>query len=350
MFQSYEQISANMNEKINEMNRLRAATISKYIFGWLGLILGFIIPFVISAEPTAVLPLPSTLYGLPTDKLVRFISIPVLFIAVIWSFIFLIRTHSRFRHHFRDIIVREMVKQLIETCKLPKDYPGSELEWEYGINRKIGSFGISQSGLFIIKDHDKFTGHDRILGKIGLTEFDFSALTLYKRVTSGKQSERYKYKKKFRGILFLADFNKNFRGHTLLRDKKIRSFRHLKRYIWLLFNSIVHGKKLQRIHLESKDFERHFKTKTSHEIEARYILSPNLMERLVKFRKKRRNPIDISFRNSYIAIALSSKKYFYDPSIIRRMKNGQVKDVYDDLTFFFSIIEELNLNTRIWGK
>src|SRR5699024_8987218 len=227
----------------------------------------------------------------------------------------------------KNIIVKEMVKELIETCELPDDYPSKEREWAYS-RGGMSSIKISNSGLFLIEKTDRVRGHDLIYGKIGLTKFYFSSLTLYKRVTSGKKSERYKFKKKFKGILFLAEFNKNFRGHTLLRDRKIKSFSHLKRYIWLFFTSLVRGKKLNRIKLENKEFNQRFKTKTSDEIEARYILTPRFMEKLVSFSKESRNPVDISFRREYINIALSSKKNFYNPSIFRSMKHGQVKDVY----------------------
>lgn len=349
MFQDYEQTIAKMTDNLKKMNKIRFGTILKFIFGWFCMCLFFFVPGIIMIEPS-ILPIPDTFHGIPTEKLVRFIAVPCLFIGVVSSFIFLGRTYIKFRCAFRDVIVKEVVRYLMESYQSPKNQPGETVTWSYGAGRKISSFKISRSGLFFLKKGDRFVGGDRIKGTIGLTDFDFSTLTLYKRVTSSKQSERYKMKRKFEGVLFLADFNKNFRGHTLLRDKKIKSFRHLKRYIWLMFNRLTRGKALTRIHLENKDFDRRFKTKTSDEVEARYILTPNLMERIVSFSKKRRNPIDISFRHNHIAIALSSKKYFFEPSIFGRMKNRQVKEVYDDLIFFFSIIEELNLNTRIWSK
>lgn len=337
MFQDYERIIDRMQDELKEINGVRRKIIIRYIVGWLMLPISFVVPGIIS---------------IVTGGAVQVLFALIMFGATLWSFLFLLRTYGKFRYAFRDIIVKEMVGHIIETCELPEEYPGSELEYTYGLGRKISSLKIARSGLFFLGKNSRYRGHDRIMGKIGLTEFDFSAITLYKRVRkhSNHTSRSYKDKKKFKGILFLADFNKNFRGHTVLRDKNIRSFRHLKRYILHALNNLFRKRKLERINLEDKAFNRLFTTKTSNEIEARYVLTPNFMERLVTFRKKRRNPIDISFRNSNIAIALSAKKFFFEPSIFRRMKNGQVKDVYDDLIFFFSIIEDLNLNKRIWSK
>src|SRR5699024_5236082 len=123
------------------------------------------------------------------------------------------------------------------------------------------------------------------------------------------------------------------------------------------------GNDLRRIEMENPDFNHKFKTKTSNEIEARYILTPNFMEKLIAFRKRRRKPIDISFKANKVGMAVSSKRgHFkasifrfmtngnFKTSILRYMKHGKVKEVYEDLIFFFMIIEELDLNTRILSK
>src|SRR5699024_5545564 len=216
----------------------------------------------------------------------------------------------------------------------------------------------ARSGLFINQRGDRILGRDKISGKIGLTRFSLSVIKLMRKENELKRSlrsrrrrkKRTKYKTKFRGILFLADFNKHFKGHTLLRDKHIRSFSHLKRYFWRVFARWASGSDLRRIEMENAEFNRKFKTKTSNEIEARYILTPNFMEKLIEFRKRRRKPIDISFKANKVGMAVSSKRGHFKASIFRFMKHGQVKEVYEDLIFFFTIIEELDLNTRIWSK
>src|SRR5699024_12439925 len=107
---------------------------------------------------------------------------------------------------------------------------------------------------------------------------------------------------------------------------------------------------VRSIGMEDPEFNRKFKTKTSNEIEAHYILTANFMEKLIAFRKRRRKAIDISFKGNKVEVAVSSKRGHFKASIFRFMKHGQVKEVYEDLIFFFTIIEELDLNTRIWSK
>src|SRR5699024_12732992 len=117
-------------------------------------------------------------------------------------------------------------------------------------------------------------------------------------------------KKQFQVVLFLAYFNKGFKGHTLLQDMRVISYQHLKRYILMLFYKSGR-RKLNRIKLETLPFNRLFKTKTTHEIEARYILTANFIEKIIAFRRKRLIPIDIAFCQNYISITCFCNNSFY---------------------------------------
>ena len=353
MFRSYDYISKLLNENIKQANKIRLTTIVKYLSSLIIVIVSSIILLKIAADPD-LLNLEPTYGDLQTNKAVRAGSYLLIFIMVIGLFIFWFRTSRHFKRQYKNIIVKEMVKQLIETYQLPDDNTDAELEWNYSGRGRMPNNGIYKSGLFVMDKIDKAFGSDLIWGQLGFTKYFLSALTLYEeKIVEGNSQNRKqheKLKKRFQGVLFLADFNKNFKGHTLLQDKRIKSYQHLKRYIRMLFVYKSGRKKLNRIKLENPKFNHLFKTKTTHEIEARYILTPNFIEKIIAFRKKRRIPIDIAFRQNFISIACFSKKSFFKPSIFKRMKHGQVKNVYNDLHFFLSIIEELELNTRIWSK
>lgn len=352
MFQSYNQISKLMNANIKEANHFKRRAIIKYIVGWTVMIAGIYILMKIASEPS-LLNLEPTYGDLQTNKLIRAVSYLLMFIIFIGSILFLFQTGVHFKRQFKDVIVKEIVKQLIETYQLPDENQPQALKCHYSGKGRMPNKGIRKSGLFIMDKIDYAFGSDLIYGKLGLTNYFLSALSLYeKKIKENPQNlnTRGKRKKRFNGILFLSDFNKHFKGHTLLQDRKIKGYQHLKRYIRMFFITKSDGEKMNRIKLESSTFNKLFKTKTTHEIEARYILTPNFVDKLIDFRKKRRIPIDISFRQNFISIALFSNKRFFKPSIFKRMKQGQVKDVYYDLHFFLSIIEELDLNTRIWSK
>src|SRR5699024_11357364 len=103
-------------------------------------------------------------------------------------------------------------------------------------------------------------------------------------------------------------------------DKKLKSFAHLKRTIRLFLNRLLSKKQMDTIRLESKEFNDYFKTRTTNEFEARYILTPNFMEKLVEFTKKRHYPLDVPFQKEYISMSVATKKSFNKPSIFKAMK------------------------------
>src|SRR5699024_9896483 len=110
------------------------------------------------------------------------------------------------------------------------------------------------------------------------------------------------------------------------------------------------GRKVIRLSLENAAVGRLVSTKARDVVEARSLLSPKLMRSAIAVGGRQCIPIDMAFRQNLRSIDCISKKSFFKPSIFRRMKHGQVKDVYNDLCFFLSIIEELEINTRIWSK
>jgi len=103
--------------------------------------------------------------------------------------------------------------------------------------------------------------------------------------------------------------------------------------------------------LENPVFEKQFVVYSSDETEARYILSTSMMERILAFKEKTKTNIQLSFCDSNIYMAVPLKKNFFEPSIRRSVMNfDDVKDYYEQLLFCVAIVDELQLNTRIWTK
>ncbi|WP_339226052.1 DUF3137 domain-containing protein [Oceanobacillus sp. FSL K6-2867] len=335
MFSSYDEIYQLIKSDIDDMNKIRSKTILKYIFGWISLLASIIIPAI---------------FGLSIPNAgIQWLAAFVFFFGTIASIVSFFKTLGSFRMAFKRKVVRSLLKALFESAKVPEDNPNYEMKWGYASRGKINNLLIGESGLFYLNRIDRVSGEDLITGKIGATDFYFSELKLFKQVRDYQGRSSTKLKSRYQGVLYLADFHKNFQGHTVLQDKKAFSFQHLKRYFRHHYHRVLSGKKLTAIKMENDEFNKYFKVRTTSEFEARYILSPNLMEDLVAFRKRNRNPIDIAFRKRFISLFLYNKKDYFEPRIFDSMKK-QSKLVYDDLILFFRIINDLNLNTRIWSK
>ncbi len=66
---------------------------------------------------------------------------------------------------------------------------------------------------------------------------------------------------------------------------------------------------------ENPDFEKTFDVYSTDQIEARYLLSPSMMERLFALDREFNKNITISFRDSNILIAIPESRNHFEASI-----------------------------------
>ena len=105
------------------------------------------------------------------------------------------------------------------------------------------------------------------------------------------------------------------------------------------------------VELENPEFEKLFTVYGTDQVEARYILSTSLMERLVNFRRKANTRLHLSFIHSKVYVALSVNKNLFEPNVFSSgVKSGYLKEYFNYLELVTGIIDDLNLNLRIWGK
>jgi hypothetical protein len=178
-------------------------------------------------------------------------------------------------------------------------------------------------------------------GQVRGTSIKFSELQLYK-VTENESSKSDSIKKLFCGIFYVADFNKNFTTHTLVVPNTFKTF----------FQSITTGfLNQEKVALENPQFEKLFEVYAEDQVEARYILSTNIMNKLVDFRNKTGHELYISFIGDKIYIAISTNGELFEPKINKTLYDFNiVKEYYEDLMLAAEIVEMLNLNLRIWTK
>lgn len=192
------------------------------------------------------------------------------------------------------------------------------------------------SGLFAVSP-DRYHSEDLISGKIGSTSFLCSEVHAEeKRVTTnGKGQTRTTWVDIFKGFFFIADFQKDFKGQTTVYRNS---------WIKLRFGE-------QRVKLESPEFESSFDVYSNDQVEARYLLSPNMMERLLALDWKFPGEITVSFRNSNVIIAIPDGTNHFEASIWQSMLNNEnLKREFNTLCLLLGIVDDLNLNVRIWSK
>jgi hypothetical protein len=73
------------------------------------------------------------------------------------------------------------------------------------------------------------------------------------------------------------------------------------------------------------------------------------MARLVDFRKKAQRKVYVSLVDTRIYVAIATTKDLFEPRLFRTMVNfNPIREYFEDLQLMLSIVDELNLNQRIW--
>ena len=195
---------------------------------------------------------------------------------------------------------------------------------------------------------DDFKGEDHIHGTIDKTAIEFSEVVAKYRTSSGSGSnQKQKYTTYFKGIFFIADFNKHFKTQTLvLPDTAEKLFGKFGQKLQSM--SFSRGKLVK---LEDPEFEKEFCVYGDDQVEARYILSTSLMRRILEFKKKWDTKIYLSFVDSKVYIAISLNKNLFETRLFKTIIDYSfIEENVKYLILLIGIVEDLNLNTRIWTK
>lgn len=143
-------------------------------------------------------------------------------------------------------------------------------KFDYSAPGGIGMNRLKPSSL--IPSHDRYRHEDLFDGLYKDVAVEFCEARLTERRGSGKNRRTVTV---FRGVFVLLTMNKPFRGMTVVRrdEGKIGN--------WL------RGKfdKLEPVKLEDPEFERQFEVYSDDQVEARYLLTPAFMVRLMNLSK-----------------------------------------------------------------
>ena len=252
---------------------------------------------------------------------------------------------SEWRNTFKTRVMTRLVKLFHPSLNY---YP----------NRAIAKQEYRLSMLFHNSpDPDRYRGEDYIEGVIDKTDIRLSELhTEYRQVTYDSKGNRREYWVTiFRGLFISADFHKHFHGVTLvLPDTEQSWLGGLGQ--WLQSISAKLGNQPgELVKMEDPEFERLFKVFSTDQVEARYILTPNMIRRIVEFRNRTQSQVRLSFIASRVFVAIPTyHNYFEPPSLFapadKLLDPTTLAEYFEELKFALAVVDELNLNTRIWTK
>jgi Protein of unknown function (DUF3137) len=143
----------------------------------------------------------------------------------------------------------------------------------------------------------------------------------------------------FKGIFFRAHFNKSVASRVTIVPNSLRSKLPVSRD-W--------GKPVK---LEDPMFGKLFTVYSQDQVAARYALSTALIDRLVTFQRKANRPVYLSIVDDRIYVGLKGDREYLEPSLLRPMTHfNPIRDYFETLQLLLGIVDDLNLNQRIWMR
>jgi hypothetical protein len=204
---------------------------------------------------------------------------------------------------------------------------------DYSPFSRIDASVVDNTNLF--PNFDQFYSEDYIQGEYKGVELKLSEIELRKIVIRKAGNKTiYTEEKIFGGLFIITDFHKRFSSTTyILPNKWIK--------IGIGLPSIY-----KRVDLEDPIFEKKFDVYSDNQIEARYILTPSFMERVIDLSQI--GKIHCCFMDKKMTIALELKKDFLpELSLYEVIDKERVKKVVAELQVIFDVINTLKLDMKI---
>lgn len=189
------------------------------------------------------------------------------------------------------------------------------------------------SGARLVPSYNEATVDDHFSGRHAEVDFEFFECFLKK--DQGDND----FKEVYHGLLFRFSFPKAFSGQTVvLRDQgRMRNF----------LKGWKHDG--ERIELEDPRFEKHFEVWGTDPIEARYLLTPTFMERVVELAGAfGSSKFELCFRNNRLLLSVPVTKDQFEAggmfADVRSKKRVEV--LVKEITRLFDIVNTLKLNLK----
>ncbi len=193
---------------------------------------------------------------------------------------------------------------------------------------------------------ERYNGSDYVSGSIDGVAIRFCDLCVEKKEQDSKGHTNHT--KNFQGLFLVTSFNKHFFKSTIILPDFAQNLFGSLVGAWFQSNNFTRE---QLIKMDDPEFEKEFVVYASDSIEAHYILSHSMMQRILDLKKKSKRALYISFEEGEMYLGISYEKALFTPSLSSSLLEYKVALEYiKTLHFALAIVTELKLNERLWSK
>jgi len=136
----------------------------------------------------------------------------------------------------------------------------------------------------------------------------------------------------FWGGFFEFSFPKQFKGRVIVTEE----------------GTFVSN--MQRIKLESIEFNKKFRVYTDNEHNAFYILTPHLLEKIMELEKNNRGNIMMSFANDKLVLGINNNVNTFEMRLWKKIDESAIQKMEEELNVIKEIVLELKLNNNVFIK
>ncbi len=187
--------------------------------------------------------------------------------------------------------------------------------------------------LGLLPAHDRSRFEDRLSGARRGVDFEFFEAELTRRKTetrNGRTSTRYVTV--FEGQCLRFDFHKRFFGETLVtRDAGF-------------FNRFGGKRGMDRASLEDPEFEKAFEVYTTDQVEARFLLTPDMMAKLLELERAFQGKgVRCAFSGEQMLVALEGDNLFETGSLFTPLDDpARLRTILEDFSAIFALIDTVS--------
>lgn len=238
------------------------------------------------------------------------------------GFVFLMIGNIKFKtieKDFKRICLDKIITDVV---------PGATYQENLGIPlNDIYSYKLLQKG-------DRAYTEDLIQGTIDGVKFRTCDLRLEeRRVHNNGKTTTVTYVPYFIGRFFEFDFNKKFKGNIVITEA-----------------GIVKPFGMQKINLESNEFNKKFKTYANDEFSAFYVLTPQLMMSLLDLENANPGCIMIAINSNKMCLALNNNRDTFSLKMNQPIDDRLYKALQNDLKIITDIVSEMKLNDKVFKE
>lgn len=294
-----------MENQFEKFNTTKKATEKQTTTGWIIAGVGAVLTFILMSVSQA--------------SFVGAIGIIIVFVGIIMGGLGMVK-FKKLSNSFKDQVLVGMFAQLMPgTVYSPRQ-------------------GLSQMDVYnteFLKRADRFHSEDFISGKIEDVEFISSDVVLEeKHVEQTKDGTRVYYVPYFVGRVFRFTFNKEFDGYLQVLEA----------------GSPTSNRPFKKVKLESIDFNKKFKTYSTDELSAFYVLTPDIIESIMHLEKNNPGRIGLSFTGDILNIAINNNKNTFELKMYKPIDDSLVEEFKKDLLVIQDVIKAMKLNNKLFKK